>query len=307
METENTQKELDLIDLIKICWGWFVSYIWKPFLALFGFAIRKWWVVLLSALVGFGISYAISTFLPRYVGTIIYENNVAHSSDFINSIRPLTKASPSYVASALNIPMDEAAYIIAIAPHALYYADTLQTTYYVDMDDKAPKQSSSLPKRFAIEISAFRLKSFDHLQEGFRYYFSNLSFYNDLHKRRMSYLDADAKLAKSEMEKLAEIRDANSGSKAGMVLSGGDMYPVMDPSTISKELFKLNEISENTTGAIKYDTGVLEVVTPLIVDRYPANFFMYTYKKWVVVCVVMGLFIALCISYRKKIKAYIFS
>ena len=77
LETENTQKELDLIDLIKICWGWFVSYIWKPFLTLFRFAIRKWWVVLLSALVGFGISYAISTFLPRYVGTIIYENNVA--------------------------------------------------------------------------------------------------------------------------------------------------------------------------------------------------------------------------------------
>lgn len=301
METENTERELDLIDLIKICWGWFVSYICKPLLFLARFAIKKWWVILLSAIVGFAISYCISTFSPRYTGYVIYENNVGHSSDFINAIRPLAHTSPKYMASALDISENEAVNILTIAPHALYYKDTLRTSFYVDINDDAPKESIALSNRFAIEVMTDDIMAFSHLQEGFVKYYSMNSFFSKKAESKAKTLDSNSKLARGEAEKLDELR-VKGGSSGGVVLSGRDVYSMVDPAAISREVVRLNELSVNQANALEYDSSVITVVSPLMIDSRPVNWFLFTYKKWMVVCVVIGVVLAFIITYRKNIK-----
>lgn len=300
METENTERELDLIDLIKICWGWFVSYICKPLLFLIRFAIKKWWVILLSAIVGFAISYCISTFFPRYTGYVIYENNVGHSSDFINAIRPLAHTSPEYMASALDISENEAVNILAIAPHALYYKDTLRTLFYVDINDNAPKECIALSNRFAIEVMTDDTMAFSHLQEGFVKYYSRNSFFSKKAESKAKTLDSNSKLARGEAEKLDELR-VKGGSSGGVVLSGGDVYSMVDPAAISREVVRLNELSVNQANALEYNSSVITVVSPLMINRIPINHFLFTYKEWVILSVIVGFALALCITYRKKI------
>lgn len=301
METENTERELDLIDLIKICWGWFVYYICKPLLFLARFTIKKWWVILLSAIVGFAISYCISTFFPRYTGYVIYENNVGHSSDFINAIRPLAHTSPKYMASALDISENEAVNVLAIAPHALYYKDTLRTSFYVDINDDAPKESIALSNRFAIEVMTDDIMAFSHLQEGFVKYYSRNSFFSKKAESKAKTLDSNSKLARGEAEKLDELR-VKGGSSGGVVLSGRDVYSMVDPAAISREVVRLNELSVNQANALEYDSSVITVVSPLMIDSRPVNWFLFTYKKWMVVCVVIGVVLAFIITYRKNIK-----
>ncbi len=300
METENAERELDLIDLIKICWGWFVSYICKPLLFLIRFAIKKWWVILLSAIVGFAISYCISTFFPKYTGYVIYENNVGNSSDFINAIRPLAHTSPKYMASALDISENEAVNILAIAPHSLYYKDTLRTSFYVDINDDAPKESIALSNRFAIEVMTDDTMAFSHLQEGFVKYYSRNSFFSKKAESKAKTLDSNSKLARGEAEKLDELR-VKGGSSGGVVLSGRDVYSMVDPAAISREVVRLNELSVNQANALEYDSSVITVVSPLMINRIPINHFLFTYKKWVILSVIVGFALALCITYRKKI------
>lgn len=296
-----TEKELDLIDLIKICWKWFILYIFNPVVFCIRFTINKWWVVLLSAIVGFVISFCISTYCPKYVGCVTYENNVGHSSDFINAVRPLSHTSAEYMSSVLDIPVDEAANIISIAPHALYYRDSLRTSFYVDVYDQAPKESSALSNRFALEILAKDLNSFTHLQDGFIKYYSNNTFYSRQAASKVKSLDSSSKLAKGEAEKLDELR-VNGGSNGGVVLSRGDVYSMMDPAAISREVVRLNEISVNQANALEYGTTVVTVVSPLMIDSRPVNWFLFTYKKWMAVCIVIGIVLAFIITYRKNIK-----
>lgn len=300
METENTQRELDLIDLIKICWGWFVKFICKPCFFLFKFAIKKWWVILISAIVGFAISYCISTYNPKYLGNVIYENNVGSSSDYVNSIRLLSRTTPEYMSEVLGIPIEEAIDIIGIAPHAIYYRDTLQTSYFVDMNDDASMEYVAHQNRFAIEIKAYSKNAFEHLQDGFIRYYSNNPFFSKQMESRIKELDSSSKLAKDEAEKLDGLRVKGSSSK-GVMLSGGDLQPLMDPAAISREVVRLNELSVSTTNALEYNTDVVTVVSPLMVNKLPENFFVFTYKKWIAICVVVGLLLALCLSYRKKV------
>jgi hypothetical protein len=56
MENKNQEKELDLIDLINICWKFFVNYIVNPFLKVLKIGLRGWKALLCAIVVGVAIS-----------------------------------------------------------------------------------------------------------------------------------------------------------------------------------------------------------------------------------------------------------
>lgn len=304
MNSENSHEELDLIDLVKICWGWFVRFVYKPLLFLFKFGLKHIWVLVLSAILGLSTSFLLSIFNPKYVGVIVFENYVAHSSDFINDIRLLSTTTPDYKAQALNIDKEDADDIISIAPHALYYKDSMKTSYYIDMQDKAPKHSVALSNRFCVEIKAKGLDAFKDIEQGILYYFSSNDYYKRLESVRKNKLIADKEVAVNAVSKLDEMSKSYSFG-TGAMLVGENMYPIMDPTTISRERFRLNDINNNTDSAMELLDGVITPISHLQINKLPTNHFVYTYKKFVILFVMLGYLISLCVVYRKKILSFV--
>lgn len=304
METENTQRELDLIDLIKICWGWFVSYIFKPCVFLLKFVFVRWWIGLIGIVLGVGLAVIISTFYPKYIGTIIFENNVGSSSDFVNDTRALSKSSPESISKLLNVPLDQAMDVLAVWPHLLFYRDTLRTSFYVDMGEVAPIESSALQNKFCVEIKAQSLSAFNGLQEGLVAYYSSNEYFVKEAEANVNALRQSAQVAQEEVAKLDAVRDG-SPSKKGVIFSGDEMHPMYDPAEISRERIKLSEISVSTQNALKYNTAVVSVVSPLKVMKVPINYFVFTAPKYTAAFVFLFYAIALVIVYRKKIFGFL--
>jgi len=309
MENENSTKELDLIDIIKICWGWFIKYIWCPFLFVLRFALKKWWVGAFAVIFGLGISYVVSEYFPKYVGNVIFKNNVCKSSDFIHSVRLMSHSPAEYKAQVLGVDLKVAIAIKAIWGHQLCYSDSLQSGYDIDITDKLVSAGREcVPDMFDVEIITDDKAVFDDVQNALLNYFNSSDFFVNQNKQRFDALSSSLSSTNSEIHKLDSIRKAENGAVVtaqSSIVNGQAVSTVLNPTVISQEIMRLNEVSTSLSSVINYSPDIVEVVSPIKYNCAPINHISYIWSKYVIMSLAVFYIIALIVVYRKNVLAFI--
>lgn len=308
MENENSTKELDLIDIIKICWGWFVKFIWNPFLFVLRFIFKKWWVGLCAIILGFGIAILISFEFPKYTGHVIFKNNVCSSTDFINNVRFMSHASPLYQAEVMGIDVKDAICIRAMWGHQLCYTDSLKAGYEVDINDSfVQKGMVSLTNMFDVEICVTDKKAFQSVQDGLVRYFNSSEYFINSNKQRIVTLNNAKENVNSEMTKLDSIRNNMKGGVASTtsIVNGQAVSTLLDPTVISREMMRLSDVTTSYGNSIDFSPNIVDIVSPIKYNDLPYNFFLATWRKYVILSLVVCYVLALLIVYRKQVKSFI--
>lgn len=309
MENENTPKVLDLFDIIKIIWGWFLKFIWNPAIFVLKFVLNRWWVGVLAIVTGIGIAIFMNLFFPVYTGMIIFRNNVCSSSDFVSDVRLMTKASPKSKAEMFNISLKDAAAIKAIWAHQLCYLDTLNTSYVVDELDKlAVNGYASVPNMFAVEIAMKDKCVFDTIQNALLNYFNTSDYYVQQNRMRFESSVSKIDVIEKEKTKLDSIESSLDGrllTSESSVVNGMVTSQLLSPSVISNEIIRMNNDISNMSFGLKFYPNVVDVVSPLKTQANSDNFFLETWKGYVAACIVMFYVLALLIVYRKKVASFI--
>lgn len=309
MDNENTSRDLDLIDIIKVFWNWFVKYIWNPVIFLFKFILNRWWLLLSAFITGVAVAVLMNIFFPVYTATIVFRNNVCSSNDFISEVRLMTKTSPESKVEMFNISEEDAAAIKAIWAHHLCYIDSLHTSYVLDVLDKFEGEGyTSVANMFAVEVAVKDRCAFDTIQNALLNYFNSSDYYVQQNRFRyessISTIDVLEK-EKVKLDSMGKSLDKMLLTSESSVVNGVVTSQIISPSVLSNEVIRMNNEVVNMSFGIKYHPNVVDVVSPIKVQANSDNFFLITWKKYVAIFVVLFYAMALLIVYKKKIISFI--
>ncbi len=307
MENTKTEKELDLIDLIKIFWNWFKKRICIPLLFLFTFCIKKWQVGVIGVALGVAVSILFWQLFPVYQGSMILVNNIADSSDFINNIKCFALTDPQYKSEALGIPVEEIIKIRKIKPHYLCYTDSLMTDYIIDFaDDTTKTKVIPLQNKFCIEVEAKDKSVFPLISDGIIKYLSGNSYYQRINNQRLAELKANIKIAETESTRLDSIMDKKGNDVLlGFSSAGNMMTSMVKPSEIVNEKLRLGNMILGASNVLTYQNEIVYISSSMQVYDQPKNFVLKTLPKTTILSILLCYAIALLIVYRENIKQFI--
>lgn len=309
MENEGASKELDLIDIVKIIWGWFIRFVWKPVLFVFKFVLRRWWIAVLALIIGLGLSVVISTYFPEYTGFVILRNNVCSSSEFVADVRLMTRTSPESKAQRLGLPIEDAAKLKAIWAHQLCYTDSIHSGFVIDISDNlATAGRDAVPNMFAVEFIVYDKSIADTIQSALLNYFNNSEYYSKQKQLLFESKEISVNVLERECLKLDSLRNSLDGRSLvseGSVVNGMVTSTILNPSIISNEIIRLNNDKTYLKNDMKFNSNVVDVVSPVKVNAEPVNFFLITWKKYVTSCIALFYALAFLIVYRKNIYSFI--
>ncbi len=307
MENANNEKELDLIDLIKITWRWFMKYVCHPLFILFTFAIKKWWIGVIGIISGVLISTLICLFFPVYQGSMVLVNNIADSSEFINNIRNFNLTSPEYKSEAMGIPLRNVYMIREIKPHYLCYTDTLMTDYIIDFADSTTKSKTiPLQGKFCIEVEASNDSVFSYFNDGIIRYLNSNPYYQKTNNQRLAEMRTNIKMAETESIRLDSIMNKKGDDVLlGFSSTGNMMTSMVKPAEIVNEKLKLGNMILGANNVLAYQNEMVYISSKMQVYDKPKNFVLRTVKKNTILSILLCYAIALLIVYRENIKQFI--
>ena len=308
--TNKNKEEMDLIDVIKIVWHWFVLYICKPFVYLFRFGFNRWWQLIIFGILGFAASYMYSEFRPIYQGFVVYQTNTGISSDFITEIDQLSKSSLDNISTKLEIPEKSIVELRSIAPHYVYSVDSLLTSHIIDYYDEYLNKNKKIVinNRFCVEIRMYDKSCFDDWESGFVNYFNKNKFFSDLKKKDIANVKTRIGVLEEEIEKLDSLRQIEyfeNSRKNVSITSVGTISTSPETKLLHKDILSLKSELQSNKNRWIYDTDVLSVVVPMQVNQLPYNTWLKTYKVFVFFGVFIGLVLLLLWDNRKKIYNFI--
>lgn len=304
---ENSEKDLDLIDFIKLCWRWTKRYIISPLFFLISFMLKKWWVGAIGIATGVLISVLIWLIYPIYQGNMIIANNVSDSSDFINNLKTFNLADPQYKSNVTGIPLEEIKKINRIKPHFLCYTDSLKTDYVVDYQDSASfNKTIPLSNKFCIEVEAKETSVYSYLNDGFLKYINDNSYYQRLNNQRLTEMRENVKMAETESVRLDSIMDKRGDDVMFSISGTGNMMSSMvKPAELVNEKLRLGGIIISSNNILNYQNEIVYIVSGMQVNEKPKNFITKTVKTTTIASFLIIYFIALIITYWRSITPFI--
>ncbi len=307
MENSTTEKEFDLIDLIKVFWNWFKEYICSPLLFLFKFCVRKWWIGVIGVIFGVAISILFWLLFPVYQGTMILVNNIADSSEFINNIRNFDLTDPQHKSEALGIPIEEVLKIKKIKPHYLCYTDSLMTDYIIDFADSTAKNKTiPLKHKFCIEVEANERSVFPLFNDGIVRYLSSNSYYQRINNQRLAEMKANIKIAEAESVRLDSIVDKKGDDVLlGFSSAGNLMTSMVKPSELVNEKLRLGNMILSATISLEYQNEIVYISSDMQVNDLPKNHITKIVFKYTILSLFLCYAIALLVVYKESLKQFI--
>ena len=158
MENKNQEKELDLLDLIKIFWNLLEKYLFKPLALVVKICFKRWKVFLGAIILGVVLSIVVPTcILKKNKADIILKNSVAISSSYIKEIEGLSEMNKGRLASILQLDEETIKKLVKLKPHKVISVDSTLVNYVVDEKDNVGAEETLFnihPSMFALEVLA---------------------------------------------------------------------------------------------------------------------------------------------------------
>lgn len=305
MDNATENRELDLVDIIKIFWGWIVKFIFSPIVFLLRFSLKNWKQLMCFVILGIAASVCYWLILPKYQTIAIYENNVGISGDYITRINLEKTTSIENISANMNISIDVAKNL-QIKPHYIYFKDSTLNDYYIDFKDK--KTSKYIDgSRFCVEFISKDKSYLQNIELSILNMFCNNTFYNSKNQQRLGELQSQVEFAVSEssiLDSLRSVKFKETGNVEAFKLSNKGFLTTSDPMSYSKELMRLNEIKTASESKLNYNRDVLRLSFVAHPDK-PKNFIIKTIVPFTFSAIVLGLLVLLCLRFKSEIKDFI--
>lgn len=313
MENKNQEKELDLIDLINICWKFFVNYIVNPFLKVLKIGLRGWKALLCAIIVGIAISVIVPLVLTKEnKSEVILEINVAKSSSFIKDLEVLATMNRDRLSELLEVDKETLQQLVAIKPHKVISKDSTFTSYEVDTKDifdNVSKEYKTHPSLFAVEIISKDTAYLAPFTDAVLKYLNEKSSFAVVNERRLSVMRSELKTFTNEvavLDSLRRIQYFTNDANQVVLGTSGETFNIKDKNQwIQNELMNLKSRVIKLEETLKNDTLAVEPLTALSITDIYVNHPIKTAPKYVLVLFFLTYIVLIFCEYKKDLKAWI--
>lgn len=312
-DNKNEVKEIDLLELFSIMGkgikNGFLN-VFKAFLFLFVFGIKRVHFILLFVIVGGIIGWLFFTNTQRYYSSdLIAQPNGISSTEMVDYISDLTrlceKGNNKGLALSLQLPDTTTEKIKSI--EAFQYIDINRDGRgdYIDFDKTFNAKDTTqriITNRFYLQVEVFDNHVFDDVRTGIFNYISNNSYFtklNEFRKKDLIELIAQTKIEIDKLDSLQNVdyfssnkRLESSTDNRLMFLSEKDkkMYYHDKLSLINRKQAYIKEL-ELATAPIT----IIKDFTQLTLEENPKGGYIIKFGFWLG---VIGYLVLLLIQYK---------
>jgi hypothetical protein len=315
---ENQEKELDLLDLLKLFANWcnnVIKWMLKKLLLFIRFNIKNWIIVLCCLIVGLAISvYKLKPENRKHSAEFILEVKGSSSfimKDMIDVLAEMreenTEKSLGNFSSILGLTEEEAKKIYKMG--AFYVVDLNKngTVDYVDYDGEFKEDSVNVRMDELVDVLIKVRGELDYnrLQTNLINYLNSdpdLLIGRKTWQKKMTNMSSALNVEITTLDSMRNAQIKKIGSGLTKADYSGDKTLITQSSyyedmiALKSERMKIQEELENTPTAVMAHTKVRS-------KNVDKNGFIYF--KWVGFFYVFGLFMTLLIRKRKKIVAFV--
>lgn len=306
-------KELDLLDLIKICWNILVKYIFKPIALIIKLGFKRWYILLVAVILGISLSVIMPcVFVKKNKSEIILKNNVGGTPVIIKEIEVLASLNRDRLSELIEIDKETLKNLVEIKPHKIISKDSTFATYKVDSKDSYGEYSEEYkvnPNLFALEVLSKDTSYLSVFTDAVLKYINEKSSFATINERRLSVMRSELKTFKDEVKVLDSLRYISYfTNEANKVVLGtsGETFSINDKNQwIQKDLMLLKSKVINLEQTLKNDTLAVEQVTTLSISDIYENHPLKTAPKYAIVFFLLSYVMVICLEYKKNILDWI--
>lgn len=306
-------KELDLLDLIKICWNLLVKYIFKPIALIIKLGFKRWYILLVAVILGISLSVIMPcVFVKKNKSEIILKNNVGGNPVIIKEIEVLASLNRDRLSELIEIDKETLKNLVEIKPHKIISKDSTFATYKVDSKDSYGEYSEEYkvnPNLFALEVLSKDTSYLSVFTDAVLKYINEKSSFATINERRLSVMRSELKTFKDEVKVLDSLRYISYfTNEANKVVLGtsGETFSINDKNQwIQKDLMLLKSKVINLEQTLKNDTLAVEQVTTLSISDIYENHPLKTAPKYAIVFFLLSYVMVICLEYKKNILDWI--
>lgn len=306
-------KELDLLDLIKICWNLLVKYIFKPIALIIKLGFKRWYILLVAVILGISLSVIMPcVFVKKNKSEIILKNNVGGNPVIIKEIEVLASLNRDRLSELIEIDKETLKNLVEIKPHKIISKDSTFATYKVDSKDSYGEYSEEYkvnPNLFALEVLSKDTSYLSVFTDAVLKYINEKSSFAIINERRLSVMRSELKTFKDEVKVLDSLRYISYfTNEANKVVLGtsGETFSINDKNQwIQKDLMLLKSKVINLEQTLKNDTLAVEQVTTLSISDIYENHPQKTAPKYAIVFFLLSYVMVICLEYKKNILDWI--
>lgn len=310
---ENKEKELDLLDLIKICWNLLVKYIFTPMAIVVKIGLKRWYILLIAIILGLLMSVIVpNVFFKENKSEIIVKNNVGGNPGLIKEIEALAFMNRDRLSELIEIDKETLSNLVAIKPHKVISKDSTFATYKVDSYDTYGEYSEEYkvnPNLFALEVLSKDTSYLSVFTDAVLKYINEKSSFATINERRLSVMRSELKTFKDEVKVLDSLRYISYfTNEANKVVLGtsGETFSINDKNQwIQNDLMLLKSKVINLEQTLKNDTLAVEQVTTLSISDIYENHPLKTAPKYAIVFFLLSYVMVICLEYKKNILDWI--
>lgn len=306
-------KELDLLDLIKICWNLLVKYIFKPIALIIKLGFKRWYILLVAVILGISLSVIMPcVFVKKNKSEIILKNNVGGNPVIIKEIEVLASLNRDRLSELIEIDKETLKNLVEIKPHKIISKDSTFATYKVDSKDSYGEYSEEYkvnPNLFALEVLSKDTSYLSVFTDAVLKYINEKSSFAIINERRLSVMRSELKTFKDEVKVLDSLRYISYfTNEANKVVLGtsGETFSINDKNQwIQKDLMLLKSKVINLEQTLKNDSLAVEQVTTLSISDIYENHPQKTAPKYAIVFFLLSYVMVICLEYKKNILDWI--
>lgn len=306
-------KELDLLDLIKICWNILVKYIFKPIALIIKLGFKRWYILLVAVILGISLSVIMPcVFVKKNKSEIILKNNVGGTPVIIKEIEVLASLNRDRLSELIEIDKETLKNLVEIKPHKIISKDSTFATYKVDSKDSYGEYSEEYkvnPNLFALEVLSKDTSYLSVFTDAVLKYINEKSSFATINERRLSVMRSELKTFKDEVKVLDSLRYISYfTNEANKVVLGtsGETFSINDKNQwIQKDLMLLKSKVINLEQTLKNDSLAVEQVTTLSISDIYENHPQKTAPKYAIVFFLLSYVMVICLEYKKNILDWI--
>ncbi len=319
---ENNNEEMDLISLMRWMFGG-VKNFFKGCLNACGSMLKLCYrnklIILVFLLLGIGVGLYMS-FPKVYRGECILKAPSSHLvKSMVNEFDGTKYNNGSNKAiSKLNLSPELAAKISLIRPYSVITSkddpNEIKKIAYKDKDlvvtDTLLKVSGS---RICLQFLMKSDSDFVTLQNSIISYLNKVPEIEAYNSRQAQYLNSLLQSIDNELSKLDSLSKVDyfgkDSKRTRMQLSVDTVGVTLgekDKKLYHNDIFELQSKRDSVTNEIQtMQNGSVSVVTPMLVKKYPYNFWLKEIIIFGGLFFVFGIFVAAFWENRKKIKQYL--
>ena len=312
MENTKQEKELDLLDLLKVFGEFMCNYIFKPLIVLFKLGIKRWYVLLVALILG----VAVSVILPQIThkknkAEVIVKNNVSQSIGYIKEIESLSEMNRGRLAVLLNLSEEELENLVKLKSHRVISKDSLFIDYTVDEYDEYEKNSEYFMHSglFALEVLSKDTASLRIYADAVLNYLNNKSSFSLVNERKLNIMRSELNTFKNEttiLDSLRYIQYFTNDANQVVLGTSGETFSIKEKNQwIQNDLMALKSRIVSIEHKLNNDTLAVEKLTVLKVSDVYENHPMKTMKKFCLLFFVASFLLVLVYEYRKNILDWV--